>query len=189
LVNTGTLTCGASTAHNYDYPTAVSTLSATGFPTGANLTVTETVGNEPSTTGVKVCFGAGTNPTHGTFLPKCTAAMTAPCLESLNESSGSVTATLLAPPIDPRFWTGEAATDLKTFSPKKGAPGATVIIKGKNLSGVTGVVIGGSNADIQENASTATKLQVKVPANAHTGLITVTSASGEAVSTKPFTVN
>jgi hypothetical protein len=48
LVNTDTVSCGASKAHDYDYPTAVSTLSANGFATGAKLTVTETVGNEPS---------------------------------------------------------------------------------------------------------------------------------------------
>jgi hypothetical protein len=150
--------------------------------------VTETVGNEPSTAGVKVCFGAGSNPTHGSFLHHCTAAMKAPCLESIIESSGSVIATFLSPPTDPRFWTGDAAVDLKSFSPTKGSPNSTVTIKGKNLSGVVAVVIGGANADIQQNGSTATKLEVKVPADARTGLITVTSASGDAVSTKPFTV-
>jgi hypothetical protein len=35
LVNTDTLTCGVSKAHDYDYPTPVSTLSATGFATEA----------------------------------------------------------------------------------------------------------------------------------------------------------
>jgi hypothetical protein len=188
VVNTDTVSCGASKTHNFDYATPVSTLSTTDFPANAALTVTEVVGNEPTTTGVKVCFGAGANPTHGSFLHNCTAAMRAPCLESLTESSGSVTATFLSPATDPRFWTGEAAVDLKSFSPTKGAPNSTVTIKGKNLSGVTTVVIGGSDADIQRNGSTATKLQVTVPSNARTGLITVTSASGEAVSTKPFTV-
>ena len=46
VVNTGTLSCGASKAHDYDYATAVSTLSSTLFPAHASLSVTETVGNE-----------------------------------------------------------------------------------------------------------------------------------------------
>jgi hypothetical protein len=186
VVNTDTLSCGASKTHDYDYSTAVSTLTATDFPTGAALTVTETVANEPTTTGVKVCY-APTSDTRGTFLRHCRASMHAPCLESLVESSGSVVATFLTPATDPRFWTGEAATDLKNFAPTKGAPGSTLTITGKNLSAVVAVVVGGAQATIS-SASTDTKLKVTVPQGARTGLITVTSASGEAVSAKPFTV-
>jgi hypothetical protein len=186
VVNTDTLSCGASKSHDYDYPTAVSTLTATDFPTGAALTVTETVADEPTTAGVKVCYAPGSDTT-GTFLRHCHPSMHAPCLESLVESSGSVVATFLTPPTDPRFWTGEAATDLKKFAPLTGAAGSTVTITGKNLAGVIAVVIGGAQAPISP-ASTDTKLEVTVPQGARTGLITVTSASGEAVSAKPFTV-
>jgi hypothetical protein len=189
VVNTGTLSCGTSKTHNYDYPTAVSTLSATHFPAHAALSVTETVGNEPSTTGVKVCSAVGSHP-KGTFLHHCKMSMKAPCLESLTESSGSVIAIFLSPANDPRFWTGDAAAALTSFSPTKGAPGATITIKGKNLTGTLGVVIGGVNATISQQ-STSTKLIVTVPPKAALGpgLITVTSASGQAVSTKTFTVS
>ncbi|HXQ62802.1 MAG TPA: right-handed parallel beta-helix repeat-containing protein, partial [Acidimicrobiales bacterium] len=187
-VDTAALSCGSSRTHDYDYSTAVSTLSATDFPSNAVLTVTETVGNEPSTSGVKVCYAPGSNTT-GTFLHVCRPSMTAPCLQSLTESSGSVIATFLSPANDPRFWTGLAAADLKSFAPAKADPGAMIAIKGKNLTGVQAVVIGGLNATISD-LSTATKLLVTVPlqAVAGPGIITVTAASGEAASTKKFTV-
>jgi len=190
-LNTDTLSCGASKTKDYDYPAAVSTLSTTGFDPRAKaaLTVTEMVGNEPSTTGVAVCFGAGANPTKGKFMTPCKASMKAPCLESLTESNGSVLATFLSPATDPRFWTGEAAADLSSFSPPKGLPGATLTIKGKNLTGILSVDIGGAAATVSSE-STAAKLVVTVPQNAARGtsLITVTSAAGEAVSTKTFDV-
>jgi hypothetical protein len=186
-VNTGTLSCGTSKKHNYDYLTAVSTLSSPGFDAGENLTVTETVHGEPTTTGVKVCFAAGSHST-GTFLQPCTMSRPAPCIDSPIESSGSVIVTFLSPANDPRFWTGVAAADLKSFSPTKGAPGTTVTIKGKNLTQVQAVVIGGARATIETNKSSASKLVVTVPSTADSGLITVTSASGETVSTKSFTL-
>jgi len=52
------------------------------------------------------------------------------------------------------------------------------------------VVIGGATATIDTALSTSTKLVVTVAADAvrQPELITVTAASGEVVSTKPFTV-
>jgi hypothetical protein len=105
IVNTATVSCGASATHGYDYQTPVSTLSTTGFAPDETLTVTETVGNEPSTAGVKVCFAAGSNTT-GKFLHHCPPSMTAPCLVSLTDSGDAVLATFLPPATDPRFWTG-----------------------------------------------------------------------------------
>jgi hypothetical protein len=188
-VNTDELSCGASKANDYDYPTVVSTLSATGFVHNAALTVNEVVGNEPSTAGVQVCYGTGQNPTQGAFLSHCKHSMKAPCLESLTESGGSVVATFLAPPTDPRFWTGDAAADLTSFSPATGAPKSVLTIKGKNLSGVVSVAIGGARASISSK-STAAKLEVTLSPNTAVGTtyITVTSASGETVSSKLFTV-
>jgi hypothetical protein len=190
LVNTATLSCGTSKTHDYDYLTAVSDLTTTGsFATGQALTVTETVGDEPSAAGVKVCYAAGSDST-GTLLHPCKRSKKAPCLESLIEQSGDmVVATFLSPANDPRFWTGGAAADLKAFSPPKGAPGATVTITGKNLAQVQSVDIGGAEATISPE-STNTKLVVTVPltAVAGSGLIAVTAASGETVSTKEFTV-
>jgi hypothetical protein len=183
-VNTGTLSCGTG----FSYTTAVSTLSAKNFPTSATLTVHETLANEPTAAGVKVCYAAGTATT-GSFLPKCKSspAKSAPCVASLVESAGSLDATFAVPANDPRFWTGAASVDLKAFSPTKGPPGTTVTITGTNLTEVTHVVIGGAVAPIKPGSS-ATKLQVTVPANAVTGIITVTADSGTATSTNPFTV-
>ena len=111
------------------------------------------------------------------------------CLKSLTESNGSVLATFLSPATDPRFWTGSAAADLSTFSPAKAAPGAAITIKGTNLNEVVAVVIGGAEATISKS-STASALLVTVPQKATVGaaLITITSASGQAVSIKKFTV-
>ena len=188
LVNAGTLSCGTSKTHDYDYATAVASLSATSFPKNATLTVTETVGHEPSTTGIIVCFAAGTK-TVGTPLRPCKASMKAPCLQSLvGNASGDAIATFLSPAGDPRFWTGGAAAVVTSFSPTKGAPGATVTIKGKNLSDVYAVVLGGAQATVDPAKSTATKLVVSVPGKAVTGSITVTANSGDAVSPKLFTV-
>jgi hypothetical protein len=187
-VNTGTLSCGTSKKHNYDYVTAVSTLTSPGFDAGENLTVTETVHGEPTTTGIKVCFAPKSDST-GMFLQTCSISRPAPCIESLVESSDSVIVTFLSPANDPRFWTGVAAADLKSFSPTKGAPGTVVTIKGKNLTQVQAVVIGGAQATIDTDESSASKLVVTVPSSAVSGLITVTSASGETVSTKSFTLD
>jgi hypothetical protein len=184
VVNTDTVGCPSG----YDFPSAVSTLSTSGFAQGATVTITETVGNEPSTKGVKVCFEAA-GASSGKFLRPCKAQhASAPCLQSLTEEAGNsgVMATLLVPASDPRFWTGGAPLGLKKFSPTKGAPGTKVTIKGKNLTGAVAVVMGGARATIESVSSS--KLVFTVPASALTGPITVTAASGPAVSLKQFTV-
>ncbi len=190
LINTTKLNCGSSKAHNYDYVTAVSTLSTTDFAAGQVLTVTETIGSEPSIAGVKVCYGASATATSGKFLKECKPSMKAPCVKALVEQSGNVVATLLVPATDPRFWAGDGGLDVTGFSPAKGAPGATVTIKGKNLSQIRSVIIGGAQAAIADQSTSSTKVVVTVPSSAATkaGLITVTGASGEAVSSKLFTV-
>jgi hypothetical protein len=73
------------------------------------------------------------------------------------------------------------------FTPTHGAPGSTVTITGKALTGALAVVIGGASAAIS-NPSTRTKLRVIVPSGAETGPITVTAASGQVVSATTFTV-
>lgn len=183
VVNTDTLTCAGS----YDYATAVSTLAPTGFNTGATLTVTETVGHEPSTKGVKVCYGATTTATSGSFLRPCAKHRpVAPCIGSLKEQTGSVVATLDVPASDPRFWTGSGPAGLTSFSPTHGAPGKKLTIKGKNLTQITAVVVGGAQARILSQSSS--KVEVAVPQGASTGLITVTADSGAVTSAVPFTV-
>ncbi|HXQ43355.1 MAG TPA: choice-of-anchor Q domain-containing protein [Acidimicrobiales bacterium] len=183
VVNTGTLSCRS----RYGYLTPLSVLSTDGFASGEALTVTDTVAGEPSKKGVKVCF-EGSGSTTTAFLHPChMPTPTPPCLQSLVESSGSVVATFLSPANDPRFWTGGPSVVLKTFSPTEGPSGTTVTIKGKDLTGVTAVVIGGVTAPIQHPAS-STKLVVTVPSGAVTGRLTIISNSGDVVSSTPFTV-
>jgi hypothetical protein len=183
-VNTDTLACSGV----YDYPTAVATFSTTGFAAGTNVTVTETVGNEPSTKGVKVCFQKSGD-IAATFLKKCkNHHPVAPCLLSLveNGSGTAVVATFLIAANDPRFWTGGAPVVLKSFSPAAGAPGSKLTIKGKNLTGVKAVVVGGAQATIQSVSKS--KLVVTVPAQASSGAVTLTAASGAVTSAKNFRV-
>jgi hypothetical protein len=182
VVNTGTESCGA----HYDYLTPVSVLSTTGFASHEVVTVTDTVADEPSTKGVKVCFEVTGSPHHG-FLAKCHAKPSPPCLESLVETGGNVVATILSPANDPRFWTGGPTVVLKTFSPTQGSPETEVTIKGKHLTGVTSVVIGGVVAPFQRPATSST-LVVTVPQGAVTGKLTVTAGAGDVISSVPFTV-
>jgi IPT/TIG domain len=184
VVNTDTLTCGGV----YNYATPVATLSSTHFAVGATVTATETVANEPTKKGVKVCYAASSIATSGSFLSKCHGiSPVAPCTKSLVEDDGSVVVTLLVPATDPRFWSGNGTLDLTSFSPTHGAPGKKITVKGKDLSQVTAVVIGGAQAKILSESST--KVSVDVPQGAVTGDITVTADSGDAVSTVPFTVS
>lgn len=183
-VNAGILPCPGT----YDYTSALSDLSTTDFAAHATVTVTETIGDLPSTKGVKVCF-APLSASTGTFLSKCHTHVVAPCISSLKEQYGhaGVVTTFVVPANDPRFWTGDASFSLTSFSPTHGAPGSTVTIKGKDLSGSLGVAIGGATAAVS-STSTKSKLKVTVPQGAHSGFISVTAASGQAVSTEPFTV-
>jgi hypothetical protein len=183
VVNTDTLTCSGT----YDYATPVTTVSSTGFEPGATVTATVTVGQEPSKKGVKVCYGASSEATTGTFLRHCAShGPRPPCIESLVDHDGTVVATLLVPAVDPRFWAGTGADNLTSFSPTQGAPGRKVTIKGKELTQVTAVVIGGAQARILSRS--ASKVVVAVPQGAVTGDISVTSNAGVVVSAVPFTV-
>jgi hypothetical protein len=183
-VNAGTLSCPGT----YDYTAAVSDLSTSDFPAGASVTVTETIGDLPSTKGVKVCYAPLSAPT-GTFLSKCHHHVVAPCLQSLKELYGhaGVVATFLVNANDPSFWTGTAPLEVTGFNPTHGGPGSTVTIKGSDLTGAVGVSMGGATAHISKE--TAKKLEVTVPQSAITGLITVTAASGSVTSPSAFTVN
>ena len=183
VVNTDTLTCGGT----YNYSTPVTTVSSTNFAVGATVTATETVGNEPTKKGVKVCYAASSMATSGSFLSKCHATPVAPCTKSLVEDDGSVVVTLLVPATDPRFWSGNGTCGLTSFSPTHGTPGKKITIKGKDLAQVTAVVIGGAQARILSES--AKKVTVDVPQGAVTGDITVTADSGDAVSTVAFTVS
>ena len=77
---------------------------------------------------------------------------------------------------------------IASFSPASGKVGATVTITGKALSSPTKVTFGTGAATARISSSSYTKLVVKVPANAITGTITVTTAGGATASSTPFTV-
>jgi hypothetical protein len=183
-VNNGTLACPGG----YAYTAAIGTLSTTGFSPDAYVTVSVTIGDLPSIKGVKVCYTPGTGTTGGTFLKPCKPAKPhIPCLASLvNNFTGGLVATFDVPSGDPRFWAGGAPVDLSKFSPTSGKAGAYVTLKGKNLSSVVTVVIGGVQATIV--SANSSKVVVTVPAGAVTGPISVTAPSGTAVSVVSFTV-
>jgi len=163
-VNTGTLSCGAG----YNYPAPITKLTPSGFsPTGV-LKVTQKLTNQPSLTGVNVCFLA-----KGASTPKvlttCGTAKVAPCLLSLSKSASNVvTAKFLSPAKDPRFHVGGPLPTITSFTPSSALPGGKVAIFGSNLTQVSAVVIGGVKAAVK--SVTDTKIVVKVPSNARSGL-------------------
>ena len=163
-VNTGKLNCGT----NYNYPAPITNLTPTGFNPKGALTVTQTLTNQPSLTGVEVCFQAKGAPSPKA-LTKCTAAKVAPCLLSLSKSaSNKVTAKFLSPAKDPKFHVVGPLPTVTSFSPLSAHAGGTVTMVGTNLTQVTSVVVGGVRAPIV--SVTATRAVVKVPSNARTGL-------------------
>jgi DNA/RNA endonuclease G (NUC1) len=72
------------------------------------------------------------------------------------------------------------------FTPSSGVVGTNVIITGTNFSSVVAVTFGGANASFTVNANN--QITATVPTNAGSGLISVTTASGTAISTNSFTV-
>jgi streptogramin lyase len=184
VLNTGQLSCGAS----YDYPVPITTLSTTDFDPGSNINVADTVDGIRSTSGVHVCYAAGSAKS-GSFLAACNASdSNAPCLTSLTESDDSVTADFLAPAGDPRFWVGSGTATLNSFTPTKGDAQTEVTVKGTNLINVQAVTIGGAPARIDSASKSKLVLTVSVQAVPGTGVITANSASGEAVTKKAFKV-
>jgi hypothetical protein len=81
---------------------------------------------------------------------------------------------------------GPQKETVKRFSPKAGAPGATLTIKGTNLTQVNAVAIGGVPASLV--SETAKTLVVTVPPGASTGLTTLSGWSGDVTSPSTFKV-
>ena len=182
VTNTGTLNC--RTGYNYVAP--VTTLTPTGFPSNATVTVSQTMTNQPTTSGVKVCFQAKGAPTP-VVIATCGTPKKAPCLLSLTEAAGNkVTAKFLSPAKDPKWRVGGNKATVTSFSPTSVARRATLTVVGTNLTQVTSVIIGGAKAAVK--SVTATKIVVNVPQSARTGLITVSGNFGLAVSSKTVTV-
>ncbi|MET4076348.1 IPT/TIG domain-containing protein [Hymenobacter sp. UYCo722] len=80
-----------------------------------------------------------------------------------------------------------AAPAITSFSPTVGVPGTVVTINGNNFTGTTRVTFNGTVAPVFTVVS-ATQITVTVPVGATTGLLTVTTPNGIAVSTTRFTV-
>jgi hypothetical protein len=181
------LDCGKK----YDYPTTVSTLEESNFTSTSGLSIQVTQAHEATTKGVKVCYQqAIPSPPPPALLKKCSNHIPAPCYVSIAESSGSVMASLKVPAGDPRFWVGDGALGLKSFSPTSGPTGTTVTIKGKALGAVTGVTFGGTQA-VGTNlriSSSGTSLTVTVPSNALSGAVQIVGDGGASASKKPFKV-
>ena len=118
-VNAGTLPCPGA----YDYTVAVSDLSTTAFATHATVTVTETIGDLPSTKGVRVCE-APLSASTGSFLPKCRTHVVAPCINSeraVRPRRGG--GHLRRPGDDRRFRAGGEPIKVTSFTPTHGVPG------------------------------------------------------------------
>lgn len=75
---------------------------------------------------------------------------------------------------------------ISSVSPESGEPGDTVTITGKNLDKASAVKFGESAATIVSN--TDVEIVTKVPEDATTGKITITTAGGAAESANDFTV-
>jgi hypothetical protein len=73
------------------------------------------------------------------------------------------------------------------FLPTSGAANTNVVITGTNFISASAVAFNGISAAFTVNS--ATQITVTVPANASSGFISVTTASGTAVSTNVFAVN
>jgi FtsP/CotA-like multicopper oxidase with cupredoxin domain len=68
----------------------------------------------------------------------------------------------------------------------KAKPGASVAVRGTNLSGTTSVTFHGVPARFK--VVSGTKLTITVPKHAKTGTLTVTTPAGTATSSKPFKI-
>ena len=182
-----TVSCGTAPAA----PEQVTSYSTTTF-TASSLTGTLTVKGENSTSGFRVCYTSttpftdrqGHSVTSGD-LPKCgPVGNVAPCIVSTAISGGNLVATLLLPPVNPRFW---APPVLSSFSPTAGAVGAKVKIKGGPFAGVTEISFNGAVTQFKVNAL-GTKVTAVVPAAATSGPITVVARGGQVTSKTDFTV-
>ncbi len=183
VTNTGTLNCGTG----YTYRAPVSTLTPSGFPAAATVTIKQTISGLPSTTGVKICFQAKGAP-KPTFLPVCRTPKVAPCVLSVTKLPfDKVRATFLSPAKDPKWRIGAAGTVVTAISPLTGARGSSVTITGIDLNQVTSVEIGGAKA-LPKAGSTSTKLVVTVPRNAVSGYVSLTADSGTVTNTVKFKV-
>jgi YVTN family beta-propeller protein len=121
------------------------------------------------------------------LLKKCARKAVAPCVKSVVVRGRTVVTTVILPVNESvTLAIGPQKETIKKFSPKTGAPGSNLTIKGTNLTQVNAAVIGGVQASIV--SETAKKLVVTVPPGASTGMITLTGWSGDVTSSSTFKV-
>jgi hypothetical protein len=166
---------------NFAYSAPVATLTDTGLETGSGVEVIDTVPGLPSKQGIVICYQpVGPSPPAPQFLGKCHGHGPGPCYKSIKERNRSVVATLVVPAGDPRFHVGGEVPVIDGLSPAAAAPGKEVTIEGLNLSEVTAVTVDGVSAHITK--AKTTKVTIKVPIGAQSGVVHVTSAAGGATS-------
>jgi hypothetical protein len=121
------------------------------------------------------------------LLTKCAKPAVAPCIKKIAVNGRDVVTTVIVPVNESVTLTaGPQKETIKKFSPKTGAPGSNVIIKGTNLTQVNEVTIGGVEASVV--SETTKKLVVTVPPGASTGVITLSGWSGDVTTSSAFTV-
>ena len=79
-----------------------------------------------------------------------------------------------------------AAPSITSFSPPSGKVGSLVVVNGTNFAGISGVTVGGIDANY--TVGSATQLTLVVPSGAATGAIKVSNAAGTATSATNYTV-
>ncbi len=175
----GQLTCKAK---GFTSPNPVTEYTAS-VDSASSVQVEDTVEGVTSTTGVEICFEAGSAPP--AYLKKCTKHSTSACLASLTVVGGNLDVAINVPPGDPKLriqGIGNATED-PTAIGAKGTVGKTIKIKGVNLLGSTGQPpqVAFTSPDgstdltgiVVASKSSATALVVTVPNGAATGPVTV----------------
>ena len=192
-----TATVGAGTTSGLISVTtpAGTAVSATSFVVGVPPTVTSftpatgAVGSTVVITGTN--FTAATQVTFaGTSAPVFSVnsatqitvvvpigAVTGPIAVTTPLGTGTSTTNFTIPP----------APVITSFSPTTGVPGTVVTLSGNYFTGATAVTFNGAPATVF-TVNSATQITVTVPSGATTGLITVVTPNGIAVSTTRFTV-
>ncbi|MFT4279352.1 MAG: IPT/TIG domain-containing protein [Rhodopseudomonas sp.] len=166
----------------YVAPPTIGTISPSSGPTAGGTSVTITGTNLSGVTSVTVGGAAATLGTNtATSIAITTPSGTAGARDVVvTTAGGSVTST--------GGFTYIAGPTISTISPSAGptAGGTSVTITGTNLSGVTGVTVGGAAATL--GTSTATSIAITTPSGtAGARDVVVTTAGGSATAVGGFT--
>lgn len=107
-----------------------------------------------------------------------------PCLLGKTVTDGVAHAQMLLPASGGTFRVVTPEVKISRLKPTSASPGASIAIMGRNMNAVTGVLIGGAEAQI--TARTKTKLTVTVPDAVGSGDVTVLTLSGAVAAPKPL---